>query len=405
MLRDVVEDQVVALITAGEVLLRVVDDVVCADRSDQVHLRRAAHAGHFCAERLGDLHRERADASPRAVDQDLLAGLDLALIAKTPQGGEPGQRNCCGLLERDAGWLGHQILFLSNRILRESTGARAEDLFPYLEPRHVPTDRLDGPGHIRAPYTVVWLAKPELCAAISNAGGLGNLTAGNYDSKEEFRLAIKETRRLTDNPFCVNITFMPSVRITADLLRDYFDACCEEGVTALEISGTPIDRQLGPEAVAKAKASDIKLIHKLGSVRHARHAESVGYDAVIAAGIEEGGHPLNDDVTTMVLTPRISETVGIPVITAGGIADGRGLAAALVLGGEGVMMASRFIATKDCLANDLIKEELTHRQEYETTLICKTLGLQMRCLKNVIAQQVLDVEAGHFRGRASVHGR
>ena len=241
---------------------------------------------------------------------------------------------------------------------------------------------------------MMWLAKPELCAAISNAGGLGNLTAGNYDSKEEFRLAIKETRRLTDNPFCVNITFMPSVRITADLLRDYFDACCEEGVTALEISGTPIDRQLGPEAVAKAKASDIKLIHKLGSVRHARHAESVGYDAVIAAGIEEGGHPLNDDVTTMVLTPRISETVGIPVITAGGIADGRGLAAALVLGGEGVMMASRFIATKDCLANDLIKEELTHRQEYETTLICKTLGLQMRCLKNVIAQQVLDVEAG-----------
>jgi nitronate monooxygenase len=241
---------------------------------------------------------------------------------------------------------------------------------------------------------MMWLAKPELCAAISNAGGLGNLTAGNYDSKEEFRLAIKETRRLTDNPFCVNITFMPSVRITADLLRDYFDACCEEGVTALEISGTPIDRQLGPDAVAKAKASDVKLIHKLGSVRHAKHAESVGYDAVIAAGIEEGGHPLNDDVTTMVLTPRISETVGIPVITAGGIADGRGLAAALVLGGEGVMMASRFIATKDCLANDLIKEELTHRQEYETTLICKTLGLQMRCLKNVIAQQVLDVEAG-----------
>ncbi|HEY5532297.1 MAG TPA: nitronate monooxygenase [Candidatus Anoxymicrobiaceae bacterium] len=241
---------------------------------------------------------------------------------------------------------------------------------------------------------MMWLAKPELCAAISNAGGLGNLTAGNYDSKEEFRQAIVETRRLTDKPFCVNITFMPSVRITADLLRDYFDACCEEGVTALEISGTPIDRQLGPDAVAKANASGVKLIHKLGSVRHAKHAESVGYNAVIAAGIEEGGHPLNDDVTTMVLTPRISETVGIPVITAGGIADGRGLAAAIVLGGEGVMMASRFIATRECLAHDLIKEELTRRQEYETTLICKTLGLQMRCLKNVIAQQVLDVEAG-----------
>jgi len=241
---------------------------------------------------------------------------------------------------------------------------------------------------------MMWLAKPELCAAISNAGGLGNLTAGNYDSKVEFRQAVNETRSLTDNPFCVNITFMPSVRITKELHQDYFDVCCEEGVTAIEVSGTPIDRYLGPEAVDKARQSGVKLIHKLGAVRHARHAESAGYDAVIAAGIEEGGHPLDDDVTTMVLTPRISETVNIPVITAGGIADGRGLAAALVLGGDGVMMASRFIATTDCLANDRIKEELVLRQEHETTLICKTLNLQMRCLKNEIARKVLEVEAG-----------
>ena len=241
---------------------------------------------------------------------------------------------------------------------------------------------------------MMWLAKPELCAAISNAGGLGNLTAGNYDSKVEFRQAVNETRSLTDNPFCVNITFMPSVRITKELHQDYFDVCCEEGVTAIEVSGTPIDRYLGPEAVDKARQSGVKLIHKLGAVRHARHAESAGYDAVIAAGIEEGGHPLDDDVTTMVLTPRISETIGIPVITAGGIADGRGLAAALVLGGDGVMMASRFIATTDCLANDRIKEELVLRQEHETTLICKTLNLQMRCLKNEIARKVLEVEAG-----------
>jgi NADH:quinone reductase (non-electrogenic) len=241
---------------------------------------------------------------------------------------------------------------------------------------------------------MMWLAKPELCAAISNAGGLGNLTAGNYDSKDEFRQAVGRTRQLTDKPFCVNITLMPSVRITKELHQDYFDVCCEEGVTAIEISGTPIDRYLGEEAVRHAKESGVKLIHKLGAVRHARHAEKAGYDAVIAAGIEEGGHPLDDDVTTMVLTPRISETVGIPVITAGGIADGRGLAAALVLGGEGVMMASRFIATTDCLAHMKIKEELVGRQEYETTMICKTLNLQMRCLKNEIARKVLDVEAG-----------
>jgi NADH:quinone reductase (non-electrogenic) len=241
---------------------------------------------------------------------------------------------------------------------------------------------------------MMWLALPELCAAISNAGGLGNLTAGNYESADEFRRAVEETRKLTDRPFCVNITFMPSVRITKELHQGYFDVCCEEGVSAIEVSGTPIDRYLGPEAVERAKAAGVKLIHKLGSVRHARHAESAGYDAVIAAGIEEGGHPLDDDVTTMVLTPRITDTVSIPVITAGGIADGRGLAAALVLGGAGVMMASRFIATNECLAHRKIKDELVNRQEYETTMICKSLKLQMRCLNNVIARKVLEVEAG-----------
>ena len=242
---------------------------------------------------------------------------------------------------------------------------------------------------------MMWLAKPGLCSAISNAGGLGNLTAGNYDSADELRGAIVETRRLTDKPFCVNITLLPSVRITKELHADYFDVCCEEKVAALEISGAPLDRYLGPEYVDRAKKAGVRLIHKLGAVRHARHAESAGYDAVIAAGIEEGGHPLDDDVTTMVLTPRISETVGIPVITAGGIADGRGLAAALVLGGSGVMMASRFIATSECLAHENIKEELVRRQEYDTNLICKSIELQMRCLKNEISRRVLEIEAGH----------
>jgi NAD(P)H-dependent flavin oxidoreductase YrpB (nitropropane dioxygenase family) len=229
---------------------------------------------------------------------------------------------------------------------------------------------------------MMWLALPGLCSAISNAGGLGNLTAGNYDTGEELRDAIRETRGLTDKPFCVNITLLPSVRITKELHQEYFDVCCDEGVAALEISGAPIDRYLGEVAVEQAKKSGVKLIHKLGSVRHARHADSAGYDAVIAAGIEEGGHPLDDDVTTMVLTPRISESISIPVITAGGIADGRGLAAAMVLGGSGVMMASRFIATDECLAHPRIKEELVKRQENDTTLICRSIKLQMRCLNN-----------------------
>ena len=239
---------------------------------------------------------------------------------------------------------------------------------------------------------MMWLAKPELCAAISKAGGLGNLTSGNYESGDDLRKAIDNTRRLTDKPLCVNITLLPSVRITKELHQGYFQVCCEEKVAAIEISGAPLDRYLGVGAVNQAKEANVKLIHKVGSVRHARHAEEVGYDAVIAAGFEEGGHPLNDDVTTMLLTPRICESVQIPVITAGGIADGRSLAAALVLGAEGVMMASRFVATKECLAHPNIKAEIVRRQENDTTLICRTIDLQMRALKNELVSKVLEVE-------------
>ena len=242
---------------------------------------------------------------------------------------------------------------------------------------------------------MMWLAKPELCAAISNAGGLGNLTSGNYESGDDFGKAIDKTRQLTDKPFCVNITLLPSVRINKEMHQDYFRVCCEKGVAAIEISGAPLDKYLGVDAISQAKKVGVKLIHKVGSVKHARHAEEAGYDAVIAAGFEEGGHPLNDDVTTMLLTPRICESVKIPVITAGGIADGRSLAAALVLGAEGVMMASRFIATKECMAHPKIKEELVRRQENDTTLILGTLDLQMRALKNELVSKVLEVESRH----------
>jgi NAD(P)H-dependent flavin oxidoreductase YrpB (nitropropane dioxygenase family) len=242
---------------------------------------------------------------------------------------------------------------------------------------------------------MMWLAKPELCAAISNAGGLGDLTAGNYESGEELDHAIDKTRQLSDKPFCVNITLLPSVRITKEIHQDYFRACCEKEVAAIEISGAPLDRYLGPESINQAKKAGVKLIHKVGSVRHARHAEEAGYDAVIAAGFEEGGHPLSDDVTTMLLTPRICDSVKIPVITTGGIADGRSLAAALVLGAEGVMMASRFIATKECQAHLKIKEEIVRRQENDTTLVCTTINLQMRALKNELVDKVLEVERRH----------
>ncbi len=240
---------------------------------------------------------------------------------------------------------------------------------------------------------MMWLAKPELCAAVSNAGGLGNLTAGNYSTGDDLRQAIARTRELTDKPFCVNLTLLPSVHIAKDLHQDYFRVCCEEKVSSIDVSGAPLDRYLGPDAIRQAKDAGLKLIHKVGSVKHAMHAEEAGYDAVIAAGFEEGGHPLHEDVTTMLLTPRICQAVSLPVVTAGGIADGRGLAAALVLGAEGVMMASRFIATTECLAHNRVKEELVRRQENDTVMICKTINLQMRALRNAQVEKVLEVEA------------
>ncbi|MBN1381518.1 MAG: nitronate monooxygenase [Deltaproteobacteria bacterium] len=239
---------------------------------------------------------------------------------------------------------------------------------------------------------MMFLCKPKLCAAISNAGGMGNLTAGNWETEESFRDAIHETRKLTDKPFTVNLTLLPSVRLNPENYKMWARVCAEEKVAALEISGTPLDKALGMETIEMLKKANVKLFHKVGSVRHAIHAEHVGYDGIYAAGVEEGGHPLNDDVTTMLLTPRIAESVKIPVVTVGGIANGRSLAAALVLGAQGVMMASRFIATRECEVHDNIKQELVNRKENDTVLYGQTTGLQGRGLKNKVISEIAAVE-------------
>jgi nitronate monooxygenase len=221
---------------------------------------------------------------------------------------------------------------------------------------------------------------------------MGNLTAGNYETEEDFRDAIRETRKLTDQPFMVNVTLLPSLRITPAHHQMYIHVCAEEKVAGIEFSGTPVDKASGMEAIEMLKKAGVKLFHKVGAVRHALHAQHVGYDGIYAAGIEEGGHPLNDDVTTMVLTPRIVDSVRIPVVTVGGIADGRSLAAALVLGAQGVMMASRFVATKECEVHDNIKQELLKRQEYETKIFGKSIGLQGRALKSKVIDEVCTIE-------------
>jgi nitronate monooxygenase len=242
---------------------------------------------------------------------------------------------------------------------------------------------------------MMWLCKPNLCAAVSNAGGMGNLTAGNYETADEFRAAIRETRKLTKKPFMVAITLLPSVRITPEHHKMYVKVCAEEEVDGIEFSGTPLDKVAGMEAVEMLKKAGVKMFHKVGALRHAQHAEKIGFDGIYAAGIEEGGHPLSDDVTSMVLTPKIVSSVKIPVVTVGGIADGRTMAAALALGAQGVMMASRFIATKECEVHENIKQELIRKQEFDTVIYGKSIGLQGRGLKSKVLEEVLAIEARH----------
>jgi nitronate monooxygenase len=245
---------------------------------------------------------------------------------------------------------------------------------------------------------MLWLAKPELAAAISNTGAMGNLTSGNYNTGDELRRAIEQTRALTDKPFIVNITTMPSIRLPVELLQEFFRICCEMKVKAIEIAGAPVDRFLGPEYIPMAKAADVKLVHKVGTVKHAIHAEKAGYDAVTVAGFEEGGFPHKDNVSTMILLPKVAEAVSLPILAAGGMVDGKSLAAALALGADGIMMATRFLATKDSGVHANIYKTLIEKNETDTVLALRTLlgglGLQVRALRNEIIRKIEEVEAG-----------
>jgi len=245
---------------------------------------------------------------------------------------------------------------------------------------------------------MLWIATPELAAAISNAGALGNLTSGNYNSAEELAAAIDKTRSLTDKPFIVNITTMPSIRLPTELLCEFFMVCCKKRVCAIEIAGAPVDTFLGREFLPMAKDAGVKVVHKVGTVKHAIHAEKVGYDAVIVAGFEEGGFPHTDNVSTLVLVPKTKEAVNIPVIAAGGMADGKSFAAALAMGADGIMMATRFLATKEAGVHPGIHDVLLKKNETDTALQLKSLlsgfGLQVRALKNRIMEEIGRIENG-----------
>jgi nitronate monooxygenase len=244
---------------------------------------------------------------------------------------------------------------------------------------------------------MLWIATPELAAAISNTGAMGNLTSGNYNSADELRTAIDQTRSLTNKPFIVNITTMPSIRLPTELLQDFFRVCCEKKVTAIEIAGAPVDTFLGAEFIPLAKEAGVKVLHKVGTVKHAIHAEKVGYDAITIAGFEEGGFPHKDNVSTMVLVPKVREAVDLPMLAAGGMADGKSLAAAIALGADGIMMATRFLATKESAVHPNIYQVLMDKTESDTVLQLQALlagfGLQIRALRNEIMGKIAEIES------------
>jgi len=229
------------------------------------------------------------------------------------------------------------------------------------------------------------IGNAELVAAVSNAGGLGILGSITYTTGEELRQEIRRTRALTNKPFGVNITRLPAVHECP--WQEFVKVVVEEGVPVLESSGS------SPEPfIDRLKKANVKVIQKVGAVRHARSAERLGCDAIFTLGFEGAGHPTMEDVTMLNLLPRMVDSVKIPVIACGGIADHRQFLAALAMGAEGVMMGTRFMLTKESLAHPNIKKVMVEAKETDTVVIQRSIGTQTRVLKNKPAEKVLEME-------------
>lgn len=232
-----------------------------------------------------------------------------------------------------------------------------------------------------------WLARAELVSAVSNAGGLGFITAVSFSTTDELRQEIRRTRDMTDKPFGVNVSMLP-VMMPGDITEGYIDVVCEEGIPVVETAGR------NPEPyVPKLKSAGIKLIHKVPAVRFAKKAESIGVDAVTVVGFECGGHPGMDDVTSLIVTPKAAKELNVPVIAAGGFCDGRGLVAALALGAEAVLMGTRFMASKESPMHDNFKLWMVRAQETETMIIERSIRNAARVMKNEAAKTVEKMES------------
>ncbi len=227
------------------------------------------------------------------------------------------------------------------------------------------------------------LSLAELAAAVSNAGGLGQIVAAYFhDDPDGLRAEIAKVRRLTDKPFAVNVAMG-----RAPLLH-LLDVVLEEGVPVVSFTGgdpTPY--------FERAQGVELKKLVLVAGTRQAQKAERLGADAVMAVGFEGGGHIGRDDVGTMVLVPRVVDSVSIPVIASGGLGDGRGLVAALALGAEGIEMGTRFVATQECRAHPNYKKALVEAREMDTVIIKRTIRQPARALRGPFADRILAAEA------------
>ncbi len=234
---------------------------------------------------------------------------------------------------------------------------------------------------------MVWIANAELAAAVSNAGGLGLIspTAGmnrNGSQVENLKKQIEIARSLTSKPFGVNLPILNNPQIE-ELVATVIDAKVKVVVTA---AGNPA------LYTNRLKEAGIKVLHVVAAVRHAQSAERRGVDAVIAEGYEAGGHNGLDELTTFTLIPQVVDAVKIPVIAAGGIADARGVVAALALGADGVQMGTRFVATYECIAHPNFKEAIVRASDTDTVITGRKIG-PTRILKNEVAAKLLEMEA------------
>lgn len=225
----------------------------------------------------------------------------------------------------------------------------------------------------------------ELAAAVSNAGGLGIITGLTQPTPDDLAREIARCREMTDKPFGVNLTFLPSFK--APPYPEYIEAIIEGGVKAVETAGRSPEQYM-----PSLKAAGIKVIHKCTSVRHALKAEKIGCDAVSVDGFECGGHPGEDDIPNFILLPRAAEELTIPFVASGGMADGRSLVAAMALGAEGMNMGTRFIATTDAPVHENVKQAIVEADELQTRLIMRGLRNTERVLKNAAVDEILRIE-------------